>query len=66
MSFDLRDIYFFAVFRICPFVHSAGYSQESTKAKEKGNNVLIKESKGKSKMAARKTYKMDKKPTNDK
>lgn len=62
----MKKIISIAVFGICLFAYSAGYSQDSTKTKEKGAKVMKKESKGKTKKAAKKTYKMDKKATKDK
>ena len=50
----------------CIFGSSIGYSQDSTKAVEKGAKAMKKENKGKHHKAVKKTYKMEKKEAKDK
>jgi len=62
----MKKIIFAAICGLCLFGSSLGYAQDSTKAADKGDKAMKKESKGKHKKAIKKTYKMEKKEAKDK
>ena len=62
----MKKIIFAVICSICILGYSAGYSQDSTKAVQKGSKAMKKEQKGKYHKAVKKTYKMEKKEAKDK
>jgi len=62
----MKRIIFAAIFSIGLLGSSVSYSQDSTKAGDKGTKALKKEGKGKHKKAIKKTYKMEKKQAKSK
>jgi hypothetical protein len=65
-SLNMKKIILAAICGICIFGSTIVYSQDSTKAANKGSKAMKKEDKGKHKKAVKKTYKMEKKEAKDK
>jgi len=64
--YKMKKIMVAVICSICVFGYTVGYSQDSTKAADKGAKASKKEMKGKHHKAVKKTYKMEKKEAKDK